>query len=218
MRLTRKWLAIGMLGGAGIAVGVAFSMGVFSSTRPQPGTRVPHFRTVDRDTFRTSLAKMSGGAESEATDGPAQEAYDNLAYPAVSIAAAQQQTAANAADAIGRLAGGKRTNWQEVGPSGVPASALVASESTGASTGTIYSGRTTAIAISPDCHANDCKILIGAAGGGVWEADNAGKRCRCLGLAYNVSLAHAQTHQPKGCRAGTDGAKRVPRRYDDPTI
>ena len=25
----------------------------------------------------------------------------------------------------------------------------------------------------PDCHANDCKIFIGAAGGGVWEADNA---------------------------------------------
>jgi len=116
---------------------------------------------------------MSGGAESEATDGPAQEAYDNLAYPAASIAAAQQEAAANAANAIGRLPGGKRTNWQEVGPSGVPASALVASESTGASTGTIYSGRTTAIAISPACHVNDCKIFIGAAGGGVWEADNA---------------------------------------------
>jgi hypothetical protein len=36
-----------------------------------------------------------------------------------------------------------------------------------------FSGRTTAIAISPTCRANDCKIFIGAAGGGVWEADNA---------------------------------------------
>ena len=170
MRPTEKWI---VLGGAGIAVGVALGVGVFNGAKPQRRPSVPHFRTVDRDRFRTAVAKMSGGAESEATDGAAQEAYDNLAYPAASIAAAQQQAAANAANAIGRLPGGKRTNWQEVGPSGVPASALVASESTGASAGTIYSGRTTAIAISPDCHANDCKIFIGAAGGGVWEADNA---------------------------------------------
>lgn len=168
-----KWLAIGTLGGAVIALGVAVSVGDFGATRPRRGSRVPHFRTVDRSLFRTSIAKMSGGAESEATDGPAQEKYDNLAYPAVSIDAAQQQAAANAANAIARLPGGKKTNWQEVGPSGVPASAQVASESTGASTGTIFSGRTTAIAISPDCHAGDCRIFIGAAGGGVWEADNA---------------------------------------------
>ena len=107
------------------------------------------------------------------SEGPAQEAYDNRAYPAAFVAARNSRSAAYAANAIGRLPGGKATNWQEVGPSGVPASALVASESTGASTGTIYGGRTTAIAISPDCHANNCKVFIGAAGGGVWEADNA---------------------------------------------
>ena len=137
MRPTEKWI---VLGGAGIAVGVALGVGVFNGAKPQRRPSVPHFRTVDRDRFRTAVAKMSGGAESEATDGAAQEAYDNLAYPAASIAAAQQQAAANAANAIGRLPGGKKTNWQEVGPSGVPASALVASESTGASAGTIYSG------------------------------------------------------------------------------
>ena len=173
MRPTKKWLVLGILGGAGIAGGAALSVGVFSGARPQRGPSVPHFRTVDRDMFRTSVAKMSGGAESEKTDGPAQEAYDNLAYPAASIAAAQQQAALYAANALGRLPGGKKTNWQEVGPSGVPASALVASESTGASAATVYSGRTTAIALSPDCHANNCKVFIGAAGGGVWEADNA---------------------------------------------
>ncbi len=133
----------------------------------------PHFMKLDRDAFQTSLGKVSNGGEPVSSDGPAQEAYDNQAYPAASIAAAQQLAAANAAKAIGKLPGGKKTNWQEVGPSGVPASALVASESTGATAGTIYSGRATAIAISPDCHANDCKIFIGAAGGGVWEADNA---------------------------------------------
>ena len=132
----------------------------------------PLFARFDRDAFRTSLGKTAGG-EPLSIDGPEQEAYDNRAYPAVHIATAEQLAAANAAQAIGKFPGGKKTNWQELGPSGVPASALVASESTGASAGTTFSGRTTAIAVSPLCHASDCKIFIGAAGGGIWEADNA---------------------------------------------
>jgi hypothetical protein len=135
--------------------------------------RAPHFARFDRDAFKTSLAKISGGGEPLSIDGPEQEAYDNRAYPAVHIAAAEQLAAANAAQAIGKLPGGKSTNWQELGPTGVSASNLVASESTGASAGTIYSGRATAIAVSQLCHASDCKIFIGAAGGGIWEADNA---------------------------------------------
>jgi hypothetical protein len=120
--------------------------------------------------FQTLL--RGDGGEGPA-DGRAQEDYDNRAYPATAIAAAQQQAAANAAKAVGKLPGGKKTNWQQVGPTGVPADAFVASESTGATTGTIFSGRGTAIAISPTCQAGDCKIFIGAAGGGVWEADDA---------------------------------------------
>ena len=58
--------------------------------------------------------------------------YDNMAYPATSIGGGAAASGAKAAKAIGKLPGGKKTNWQEVGPSGVPASALVASESTGA--------------------------------------------------------------------------------------
>jgi hypothetical protein len=135
--------------------------------------KAPLFATLDRDVFETSLGKLSGSGEPGSIEGPEQEAYDNRAYPAVSIAAVQQLAAGNAAKAIGKLPGGKKTNWQELGPSGIAASALVASESTGASAGTTFSGRSTAIAVSPGCHANDCKIFIGAAGGGVWEADNA---------------------------------------------
>jgi hypothetical protein len=112
-------------------------------------------------------------AEAARVDGPASAMYDDVAYPAKSIAAAQQVNASNAAKAIGRLPGGKRTNWQEVGPSGVPADALVASESTGATAGTIYSGRATAIAVAPNCTALSCAVFIGAAGGGVWQTDNA---------------------------------------------
>src|SRR5947207_1027373 len=98
-------------------------------------TSTSHFRTFDRDKLETLLGKGKGGGEPESINGPAQEDYDNRAYPATSIAAAQQVGALNAAKAIAKLPGGKSTNWQEVGPSGVPASALVASESTGATAG-----------------------------------------------------------------------------------
>ncbi len=138
MRLTKKmtkWLALGILGVAGIAAGVVLGVNVSRGSKPQQRVRVPHFRTLDRDMFRTSVAKVPGGGEPASMEGAAQEAYDNRAYPAASIAAAQQLAAATAADAIRKRPGGKKTNWQELGPSGVPASALVASESTGASAG-----------------------------------------------------------------------------------
>ena len=125
--------------------------------------------------FRTLLGNPN---EKDGEAGPmndaAQAMYDDQAYPAQYILPAQQQNALNAANAIKRLPGGKQSNWQEVGPSGVPADALVASESTGASSGTIFSGRATAIAVAPNCTANKgCAIFIGAAGGGVWQANNA---------------------------------------------
>jgi hypothetical protein len=127
--------------------------------------RHPHFQTL--------FAHIANGGEAGAIDSKAQEDYDNRAYPNTSIDAATANAAAAAASAVGKLPGGKKTNWQEFGPSGVPADALVASESTGATSGTIFSGRVTAIALSPACNGNDCKIFVGAAGGGVWEADNA---------------------------------------------
>ena len=124
--------------------------------------------------FRTLLGNPD---QKDGEAGPMNEAaqtmYDDRAYPAKYILPAQQRNASNAAIAISRLPGGKQSNWQEVGPLGVPADALVASESTGATAGTIFSGRATAIAVAPNCNPLSCAIFIGAAGGGVWQADNA---------------------------------------------
>jgi hypothetical protein len=128
------------------------------------------------DVFETSLGKLSQSGEPEASrihNGRAQEAYDNRAYPKKWIDAAQQVTAANAANTIAALSPALATAWTEVGPSGVPADALVASESTGATAGTIYSGRATAIAVAPNCKQSGCTVFIGAAGGGVWKTSNA---------------------------------------------
>jgi hypothetical protein len=135
-----------------------------------------HLRELHGDLFETSLGKLSQSGEPEASrihNGRAQEAYDNRAYPRKWIDAAQQVTAANAASTIAALSPALAMTWTELGPPGVPADALVASESTGAQVGTIYSGRATAIAVSPTCTASSCTVFIGAAGGGVWKTTNA---------------------------------------------
>ena len=43
----------------------------------------------------------------------------------------------------------------------------------------MFSGRTTALAVSPACTSKTCPMLLGAAGGGVWRTDNAmGKKVK----------------------------------------
>ena len=133
-------------------------------------------RHGDVDVFETSLgATRSGEPESSKKihNGRAQQAYDDRAYPRKWIEATQQITSANAAKQIASLAPLLAGPWSALGPNGVAADALVASESTGATKGTIYSGRATAIAVSPSCNPAGCTLFLGAAGGGVWKTTNA---------------------------------------------
>ena len=79
-----------------------------------------------RDLLETSLTGLTKSGEPESTrihNGRAQEAYDNRAYPKKWIEAAQQLTAASAANAIAALSPALAAAWTEVGPSGVPADA-----------------------------------------------------------------------------------------------
>jgi hypothetical protein len=107
-----------------------------------------------------------GAAGGENDSGPANE---RRAFPGKSISLAQQQAAYQAFQSIARRPGGKRTNWQLLGPE----TGTVPAPATYTGRATINSGRLTALAVSPDCHANACKIFTAAAGGGIWEADNA---------------------------------------------
>jgi len=141
--------------------------------------------------FKTLLGRANSSGEGSRIDGPAQEAYDNRAYPAKWIGAAEQRAARAAAKAIRKtgkpssstllsplissLTPYPATAWQPRGPSGVPASAIVVNESTAGTSPTIFSGRATAIAVAPhNCfQGGSCTVFIGAAGGGVWRTSNA---------------------------------------------
>jgi hypothetical protein len=139
--------------------------------------------------FKTLLGRADSSGEGSPIDGLAQEAYDNRAYPSTWIHPAQRHGARAAAHDILTKANTTASpltsalalplllptaSWVELGPSGVPASSLVANESTAGTSPTIFSGRTTAIAVAPNCSpATSCTVFIGAAGGGVWKTTNA---------------------------------------------
>jgi hypothetical protein len=135
-----------------------------ASAVPLPSLRLQHH-----------LETLLGGSGNEASRlyGPEQERYDNMAYPNTVITEVVRTNAVKAAKTMDKAPAPPSQKWKLVGPSGVPASALVASESTGASTGTIFSGRATAIAVAPNCSAASCTVFIAAAGGGVWKTTNA---------------------------------------------
>jgi transposase-like protein len=164
----RAFVAVAIVGGA--ALGVSQLRG---SEHQQARPNSPHFMRVGEGQFATSLNAVRTG-EPVGLDSLDQEIYSNQAYPALTIAPAQRQAAATAnARVRGKPAKKKGGGWTLLGPEGVPASATVASESTAATTGTVFSGRTTALAVSSACTAKKCPMLVGAAGGGVWSTDNA---------------------------------------------
>jgi len=159
------------------AAAMAFVAGKTSTgSKEQTSSFKSHLLAMG-DRGETLLGKNSGSGEASSIDGPAQEAYDNRAYPSKSIGSAQQHGALTAANAILTAANAfaklPAANWQELGPSGVPASGLVVNESTAGTSPTIFSGRTTAIAVAPNCSPSSCTVFIGAAGGGVWRTGNA---------------------------------------------
>ncbi|MBO0827447.1 MAG: hypothetical protein J2P24_06670 [Streptosporangiales bacterium] len=128
------------------------------------------------------LEEHGGEASREVTDGPAQEAYDARALPRQSVAEAQQdkaETAFQRARTRYGSATGKTTlrkaqglgsaqSWSELGPT----TGSVPGPVTYTGTPTVVSGRTTSLAIAPDCSAATCTVYAGTAGGGVWKTTN----------------------------------------------
>ncbi len=111
-----------------------------------------------------------GEAGAENSNGPAQESYADRAYPATTIGFAQQQHAQFSWKGVDRLAHGSPNNWQELGPK----TPIVAGPATYTGRETTISGRVTALAVSPGCRdRRQCRLFVGAAGGGVWMTDDA---------------------------------------------
>jgi hypothetical protein len=124
--------------------------------------------------------RVAAGGSAEAAVGPNEvrhpdnspdvEAYLQRAYPADEVALADTIAAQNAWAHL-KSAGGSPGTWQLIGPSSgtVPAVLNVL----GDSAQYVTSGRVTAMAISPKCGDDECRLYIAAAGGGVWRTKDA---------------------------------------------
>ena len=119
-----------------------------------------------------------GEATREILAGPAQEAYDDRAYPSNFISLDQSMAAAQAYRTVERRSGVNAgaapalqagASWKELGP----ITPLVPGEVTYTGRPTTNSGRVTALAVGPACAAGQCTLYVGAAGGGIWKSNNA---------------------------------------------
>jgi hypothetical protein len=138
----------------------------------RPGAAPAKPRPFNRHAVAVERPHRVGEAprvDSERVSGPEQERYDNRAYPAVHIPAARREQTRDAFDQVSRREHGKRHGWEEIGPF----TPNVPGEATYTGRATTNSGRVTALAVAPRCERDECVLLVGAAGGGVWKTENA---------------------------------------------
>ena len=94
----------------------------------------------------------------------------NTAYPYNAVSYDQTVGAYNAYQTLSQRSYGIAGHaWHLVGP----ITGNVPTQVTYTGSATTASGRVTAIAVSTPCDQNLCRVWVGAAGGGVWETDNA---------------------------------------------
>ena len=166
MLRTRYRVVIGALVAASAAFAFAFAFSGASTHH--------HWRMVGR------FAQGDPDAAANRTDGPgtgptAAESFLSAekTYPATFIPPAVVR---NAEATFNRIAsesgggGGGRSNWKHIGPLENAVEPGVLSFS-GATTDT--AARDTALVISKTCVPGNCRLYVGASGGGVWRTDDA---------------------------------------------
>ncbi|MGN6332811.1 MAG: hypothetical protein ACTHOD_14340 [Motilibacteraceae bacterium] len=134
--------------------------------------------------FVKEKTEKGGEAAGEILNGPAQESYDDNAFPRTAIdpaqtkgskaafdrsrsrgaaAAIQSSTTASSPEVLTSLGA-----WQQLGPTGgyVPGSVTYTGKAAN------VGGRTTALAFAPGCTTSKCTLYAGTAGGGLWRTGN----------------------------------------------
>jgi hypothetical protein len=113
------------------------------------------------------------GNEQEGDDDAAAAAQlaGDVAFPATKVGTDQILGAQNAFKNLYNSWGtaDTRSAWQSVGPNTTNVSEFW----TYTGNPSVTSGRITALGIGSVCHPGDCRLYLGAAGGGVWRTDNA---------------------------------------------
>lgn len=114
-----------------------------------------------------------GGEAEDHSSGPNQELYENRAYPRGAVTHDRVMASLSAfrtieSAALADLAPFEAT-WDEIGPRTTNVPGVV----TYTGRDTTISGRVTAMVSGSTCVPGDCRLWMGAAGGGVWRTDDA---------------------------------------------
>ena len=118
--------------------------------------------------LQSHYAKLYGAGD----DTPGLRAgyeYENRALPAAHVHYSEHRGAAAAFDLLQSAPAQLAASWTELGPF----TPVVSAPWTYTGRQALDSGRITALAISHRCTAGDCRLFVGAAGGGVWVTADA---------------------------------------------
>ena len=128
-------------------------------------------RARHHNTHAMALAFAQNARESEDRAGIEQARLEDKSFPADFVDFKIRQNVALAFDAVAKRPGGKKGNWQALGPQ----TSSVPGPVTYTGVPNIVSGRITALALSPACGeggGGNCRIFVAAAGGGVWTSED----------------------------------------------
>ena len=147
---------------AGVSAGLLVTRGARAQTGLPSGNmfQTSHFYQLGRDDALYS--------DSNPDDIFAAQAAADAAYPATQVGADQMLGAASAFSTVYGRAHDPST-WKVLGPT------TTSSDGNWTYTGVPFgvSGRVTALGVGTTCHAGDCRLYLGAAGGGIWRTDDA---------------------------------------------
>jgi hypothetical protein len=165
----RRLLVLGVLGVIVAAAGV----GAYLTVGKRESAKQERIREA-RELFKSATAPgRTGGIEAgrEIVGGPAAEENDNRAYPASEVAFPQEQhTWQDSRRLFGKRAGRFVNGWEAIGPDTLNVDTF-GTQTFGVDTQ--WSGRVTAVAVGKPCDQNDCRVYVGAAGGGLWMSQDA---------------------------------------------
>jgi hypothetical protein len=176
LRITLRVASGALLLGAGLSLAFVATKTFTPPSLGKPDARVAAVNRFGKDFDERFSNKMTVPGDKDR--GPLAAALENLALRAYPLDDVPTEASQNAIASFNRFVaasnGGGRgkkstTQWHLIGPS----NAIFPDILTFSGAQYVTSGRITALAISPDCASNGCRVWVGAAGGGVWRSDNA---------------------------------------------
>src|SRR6266481_1034026 len=123
----------------------------------------------DRDQTGGNRRAMPGPEIDRGPMAAAEERYAHRAYPASDVPFRLTVNAQKAWANVMSMSQPSANPWTLIGPSGGIDPDIL----TFSGREYVASGRITALAMTPTCTTTDCKLWVGAAGGGVWRTNNA---------------------------------------------